>query len=487
MLPQARLKSPLPSLRRLELIRRCVLAPGLALLVGACSASVGPPSPPSVFNDPGPLAGDRYMSSLTRLTTDGDNGEAYFSADGAKLIFQSNRGEQACDKIWTMNIDGSGKRMVSPERGAHTCSYFLPDGESVVFASTSHLEGECPVKTEVPGEHYVWPLYPFDIYSARSDGSELVRLTDNPGYDAEPIVSADGKSIVFGSKREGDFDIYTMDVDGRNVRRLTDREGYDGGPWFSPDGSKIAWRAWHPETEEGRAKWRGCMEGDYIVPFPLDLWVMDTDGGNKMRLTRNGATNWAPSWHPDGRRMVFSSNMDDWRADIGRFGHNFELYLIDADGGGLERITHNDVFDSFPMFSADGSKLVFGSNRNAAKPRATDVFIADWVEPQRPVRHEIHHELEVRLDPAEGRVSVVDEVTLPPGFEQEFRFALHRGLQVRSTTAGVLLRKLAEDGEAALRLAYLYVSLQQYESSVAQVKVITAQSWLPYVLSTSTG
>lgn len=323
---------------------------------------------------------DRHMVNITQLTFDGDNGEAYFSRDGKKLIFQSNRGGYACDKIWTMNIDGSDKIMVSPGHGAHTCSFFFPDGR-IVFASTSHLPGDCPPRPERSASSpYVWPLYPYDIFVANADGSSPKRITDNPKYDAEPVISHNGEKIVFGSQREGDFDIYIMDSDGSNVRRLTDRVGYDGGPWFSPDGKKIVWRAWYPETEEEKAKWRDCMEKNYIIPFPLDLWVMDVDGSNKRRILHNGATNWAPSWHPDGRRIVFSSNMDDWRDDIKKFGHNFELYLINLDGTGLERITYNNVFDSFPMFSLDGKKLVWASNRNPQKPRATDIFIADWVE-----------------------------------------------------------------------------------------------------------
>lgn len=324
---------------------------------------------------------ERHMASVTQLTFDGDNGEAYFSRDGTQLIFQSNRGGYQCDKIWIMNVDGSDKHMVSPGHGAHTCSFFFPDGNRIVFASTSHLAGECPPKpAAASGSHYVWPLYPYDIFAANADGTGLKRLTDNPKYDAEPVISHDGRRIVFGSQREGDFDIYVMNADGSNVRRLTDRVGYDGGPWFSPDGTKIVWRAWHPETDEEKAQWRDCMEHDYIVAVPLDLWVMNADGSNKKRLTNNGATNWAPSWHPDGRRIVFSSNMDDWRDDIKKFGHNFELYLINADGTGLMRLTYNNVFDSFPMFSSDGRKLVFASNRNPKKPRATDIFIADWVE-----------------------------------------------------------------------------------------------------------
>jgi Tol biopolymer transport system component len=327
------------------------------------------------------LRDDFRLRNITQLTFDGDNGEAYFSRDGNRLIFQSNRGGYSCDKIWIMNIDGSEKRMVSPDHGAHTCSFFFPGGEKIVFASTSHLGGDCPPKPEKPaGVHYVWPLYPYDIFISNTDGSGLKRITDNQKYDAEPIISSDGKDIAFGSQRSGDFDIYIMNADGSNVRRLTDRVGYDGGPWFSPDGKKIVWRAWYPETEDEHELWRRCMENDYIVAFPLDIWIMNVDGSGKKRLTNNGATNWAPSWHPDGKRIIFSSNMDDWREDIKKFGHNFEIYVINANGTGLGRITFNDVFDSFPMFSPDGKSLVFASNRNPKKPRATDIYIADWVD-----------------------------------------------------------------------------------------------------------
>ncbi|MEW8323182.1 MAG: hypothetical protein AB2606_11115 [Candidatus Thiodiazotropha taylori] len=322
---------------------------------------------------------DRHMSNLTQLTFEGDNGEAYFSFDGKQLIYQSNRGGFECDKIWTMDIDGSNKTMVSPGHGAHTCAFFQPGEQQIVFASTSHLQGSCPKKPDLPSHiRYAWPLHPYDIYRANADGSGLTALTDNPKYDAEPIVSADGKWIVFGSQREGDFDIYRMDVDGGNVQRLTDTEGYDGGPWFSPDSTKIVWRAWHPTSAAEKAQWQENMKQDYVQSTPLDIWVMNADGSNKIRLTDNGATNWAPSWHPDGKRIVFSSNMDDWRDDYKTYGHNFELYLINSDGSGLERITYNKIFDSFPMFSPNGKKIVFGSNRNPDKPRATDIFIADW-------------------------------------------------------------------------------------------------------------
>ncbi len=101
---------------------------------------------------------------------------------------------------------------------------------------------------------------------------------------------------------------------------------------------------------------------------------MNADGSGKRQVTRNGKANFGPYFFPDGRRIIFASNMDDPR------GRNFDLYMIKVDGSGLERITFNDTFDGFPMFSPDGKKLVFASNRNAAKQGDTNVFIADWVE-----------------------------------------------------------------------------------------------------------
>ena len=99
------------------------------------------------------------------------------------------------------------------------------------------------------------------------------------------------------------------------------------------------------------------------------ICTMNIDGADKQRVS------------PDhGARIIFSSNMDDWHEKLQEYGHNLELYLINQDGSGLERITFNTGFDSFPMFSPDGKKLVFGTNRNPDKPRATNVFIADWVE-----------------------------------------------------------------------------------------------------------
>jgi Tol biopolymer transport system component len=313
----------------------------------------------------------RNLRMLTRL---GENAEAYFSADGTKLIFQGTRpGESSCDQIYTMNIDGSDVRRVSTGEGRTTCGFYFPRGDRILYSST-HLESaECPPPPDY-SRGYVWALYEFDIFTARPDGSDLRRRTDTPGYDAEATISPDGRTIVFTSTRDGDLDIYAMDADGSNVRRLTNEPGYDGGPFFSPDGSRIVYRAHHPTDPAAVEEFSSLLAAGLVRPTQLDIFVMDADGSNKRQLTDNGAANFAPFFHPSGNRVIFSSNVHE------PAGRNFDLYMINVDGTGLERITRHPEFDGFPMFSPDGSKLVFGSNRGSQRDGDTNVFIADWVE-----------------------------------------------------------------------------------------------------------
>lgn len=315
---------------------------------------------------------EKHLRNIRQLTFGGENAEAYFSADDRQLIFQARQGNDDCDQIYIMNTDGSGKHMVSTGQGRTTCSYFFPDGERIIYSST-HLAGpECP-----PGRdhRHGYPLYAsYDIFSARADGSDLKQLTSTPGYDAEATISRDGKKIVFTSVRDGDPEIYVMAGDGGNVQRLTHEVGYDGGAFFSFDGSKIVYRAYHPTDPEETARYKAALEQGLIGLRRLEIFVMDADGSNKRQITNNGAVSFAPFFHPDGKRIIFSSDMAHPR------GSNFDLYIINVDGSGLERITYDDGFDSFPMFSSDGKRLVFASNRNARVPGETNVFIADWVE-----------------------------------------------------------------------------------------------------------
>jgi Tol biopolymer transport system component len=320
------------------------------------------------------LPAEKHLRNLKQLTFGGENAEAYFSSDGKQLIFQSTREGHGCDQIYTMNVDGSDVKMISTGDGRTTCSYFFPGGKRILYSSTHLGDKQCPPRPDF-SRGYVWAVYPaFDIFTAKPDGSDLKQLTNTPGYDAETTITLDGKKLVFTSMRDGDLDIYTMDANGKNVRRLTNELGYDGGPFWSYDGKQIVYRAHHPKTDQEKAEYSSLLKDNLIRPSVLEIWVMNADGSNKRQVTSNGKANFGPYFFPDGKRIIFASNMDDPRQ------RNFDLYKINFDGTGLERITFNDTFDGFPMFSPDGKKLVFASNRNAKTQGETNVFIADWVE-----------------------------------------------------------------------------------------------------------
>lgn len=354
---------------------RARFALSLLMLLGLAGVLLTAQEPSSLG-----LPEEVHLHNVRQLTFGGENAEAYFSADNRFLIFQSSGEGVPCDQIYIVPVEPasdeaeSQKRLISTGKGKTTCAYFFPSGERILYSSTHLASPECPPRPDY-SQGYVWPVHPsYDIFTARSDGSDLRRLTSTPGYDAEATISGDGSKIVFTSVRDGDLEIYTMNADGTGVRRLTHELGYDGGPFFSPHGSKIVYRAHHPTDLDEVADYKALLAKGLIRPSHLEIWVMDADGSNKRQLTANGAANFAPFWHPDGQRIIFASNMANPE------GRNFDLYLINLDGMGLERITYHPEFDGFPMFSSDGRLLVWASNRNSARHGETNIFLADWVE-----------------------------------------------------------------------------------------------------------
>jgi TolB protein len=314
------------------------------------------------------------LATLRQLTDGGTNAEAYFSADGERLVFQATwPGVSECDQIYVMDLDGSNVERISTGEGRTTCGYFFPGEESVLFSSTHHVDGACPTPPD-RSQGYLWGLFDYDIFVRDLVTGRVRQLTDTPGYDAEATIAPDGSTIVFTSLRGGDLDIWAMDPDGSNPRRLTDGLGYKGGAFFSPDNSRIVYRAHLPRGAEEEATYRDLLSRGLVAGGRLEIFVMDADGSNPRQITDNGASNFAPFFHPDGERIIFSSNLHEPGS------RHFDLYLIRADGTGLERITNSEGFDGFPMFSPDGRHLVFASSRGAAAPGEINVFLAEWSE-----------------------------------------------------------------------------------------------------------
>ena len=116
------------------------------------------------------------------------------------------------------------------------------------------------------------------------------------------------------------------------------------------------------------------MKEGLVQPTEMELYICNADGSDIRKLTNLGQANWAPFFHPSGKKIIFSSNHASEK------GYPFNLYMIDTNGENLEQITWDGVFDAFPMFSFDGKKLIFGSNRSNSKPHDTNLFIADWID-----------------------------------------------------------------------------------------------------------
>jgi Tol biopolymer transport system component len=352
-------------------------APAAAAAQAPPGAAAQVPDAPLATPAPPPPPSDRregHLADLRMLTHGGQNAEAYWSPDGRQLIFQSTRPPFECDQIFRMPADGSGApALVSTGKGRTTCAYFMPDGQRVLYSSTHAAGDACPPAAD-RSRGYVWAVYPaYDIWTARPDGSDLRRLTDNHAYDAETTVCNRDGSMVFTSDRDGDLDLYRMDADGSHVRRLTSTPGYDGGAFFSPDCKQIVWRASRPQGAE-LEDYRRLLAQGLVRPGKLELWVANADGSDARQLTYLDAASFAPSFFPSGDRVIFSSNYGDPQ------GREFELWAVNLDGSGLERITWSPGFDGFPMFSPDGTRLAFSSNRAQSRPHETNVFVARWVD-----------------------------------------------------------------------------------------------------------
>ena len=327
-----------------------------------------------------PASEDDFLTEVRQLTFEGKRaGEGYFSADGRRLVFQSEREpDNPFYQIYLMDLETGDQQRVSPGVGKTTCAWIHPSGDRVMFASTHQDPDSRKLQQEEIKERglgkvrkYSWDYDEnFDLWQCAMDGSGLRRLTQERGYDAEGSWSPDGNWLVFASNRHAYsgrlsaedqqrlkidksyfLDLYLARADGSEVRRLTDVPGYDGGPFFSADGSRICWRRFTPKGDQA------------------EVWTMKVDGSEARQVTRLGAMSWAPYFHPSGDYLIFTTNLNGFA--------NFELYLVDARGSrDPVRVTTTDGFDGLPVFSPDGSTLCWTSGRTSGGQ--SQLFMAKW-------------------------------------------------------------------------------------------------------------
>jgi len=314
---------------------------------------------------------EKYLDNIHQVTFGLPRaGEGYFSPDGTEIVYQAYPVGYPFYQIYVQSLDERVPRRISPGRGRTTCAYFTRDGKKVLFAS-AHSRPDMADEEKRARDlaaaggrrRYEWDFDPFmDIYVVNFDGTEMTQLTDAPGYDAEGSYSHDGKQIVFTSTRDGDPDLYIMNADGSDVRQITNVDGYDGGPFFSPDDKWVIFRS------------------DRQEEHMLQVFAVSVDGKHEVQLTNDlGTVNWAPYFHPSGKLIVWA------RADYSRgpMFANFDLYALpiemtdtDVRAGEMFRVTYDEAADVLPVFSPDGTKLMWTSTRG--EDGTSQLWIADW-------------------------------------------------------------------------------------------------------------
>jgi hypothetical protein len=330
---------------------------------------------------------EAHFAELYQITRGGENAEAYWNSTGDRLVLQrrETRESSDCDRIYLTGADGA-LTQVSDGRGVTTCAYFMPGDGAVIFASTGKDHVTCPGMPTAPAgvaRGYMWALHPeYELYVHDLATNTSRALTNSPGYDAEATLSPLGDRIVFTSTRSGDVELWTCAIDGSDPVQVTNEVGYDGGAFFSHDGAQLVFRSTEYLADSRDAdvdEYRRLLAANLVKPSRMELYVCNSDGTARRKLTQLGGANFAPFFTPDDSRVIFASNFENAAAR----GPFFDLFTVPVAGGphgpeDVTRITTYSGFDSFPMFSPDGKWLAFSSNRGGATEGETNVFVARW-------------------------------------------------------------------------------------------------------------
>ncbi|MBM4111800.1 MAG: hypothetical protein FJ253_00245 [Phycisphaerae bacterium] len=333
-------------------------------------------------------------------------GEAYFSPDGRRVIFQAVEvpaGGADPEDFYAMFVADlvtgdeprwrlDNVRRVSPRGSANTCGWFHPaDPNLVIFGSTIGP----PTASEPPGfqrgtSRYRWS-FPPEMRVVQADLRELPTISlgsgddvpasalrvlagDGTGYTAECTLSNDGRTLLYCARGSREGDLFVMDLASGAITPLISAPGYDGGPFFSPNGDRICYRSDRAGNN---------LLQIFVADLARDESGRVTGASREYALTANGDVNWCPYWHPGGRHLAYATSAISHR--------NYEIFFVDAAnepgatppqsryGTNPRRITNADGADVLPAFDSTGKLMMWTSQR--APDRSSQLWIADFVMP----------------------------------------------------------------------------------------------------------
>jgi Tol biopolymer transport system component len=227
--------------------------------------------------------------------------------------------------LYTINPDGSGELMLISGEMNEAPSW-KPDGSKIAFGRKGLLDST------------------YAIHTINPDGTGLQKISTDPSNDSQPTWSPDGTKLAFTFTTGGTKEIAVMNVDGSNRVDLTNNSEDDFNPVWSPDGTRIAFVS--------RRDFPGIV-GDVTLGF--EIYVMNADGSNQVRLTNNSFADSNPSWSPDSSKLTFATNRDG----------NFEIYSMNSNGSSQINLSNNSSSDFDPVWSPDGNRIAFLSFRDS--------------------------------------------------------------------------------------------------------------------------
>ena len=241
--------------------------------------------------------------------------------------------------IYTMNTDG--RNLIELTQGDGPS--WAPDGTKIVFSfGLGRWLGDVT-----------------DIYIMDANGANHVNLTKGRHkQNSLPAWSPDGTKIAFVSYRDHNHEIYVMNADGKNPKNLTLHLDDDTCPTWSPDGTKIAF-------------WSRQVAAE--IPILSDIFVMDADGANRTNITQNPrASNRTPSWSPDGSKIAYAAVRNVNREDF--WNSNLDIFVMNADGTQPVRLTEDASLNWVPSWSPDGKRIVF-MRQTHDDPTTADIYL----------------------------------------------------------------------------------------------------------------